>query len=535
MIGMKKRDKVWLTSVLAAALLAGGCTKAGGGEKAGPDQGGSAEPALEIAWFIDGDAGSLLPDKPDDDFVKKTIEQKFNVRLKVQSYPAGADYDNKLTVALASGNSPDMFITSGTLSQKLIQDGLIAKMTPYVSKETMPNYYKYWNTNELEMKSYQVEGDFYRAPLPYKKKLDLAYYIRKDWLDKFSLPVPKTYDEMLEAMRKFSHDDPDGNGKKDTFGFTTNGNGKSLSLSFPQWRKHGLYAGYYVENDEFFDTQTDPRVAKVVDDTLQMIKDGLVDPDWFLNKAEQVTDKAVQGKAGVIYSPDVNFALDSSPSSVQNKSKALNPKADWVPFNPYPDKPFWTENEAGYPFLFSKKTADQNPAKIRKTVEILDWLAGEEGFLLTRYGQSGKHYTKEGSKLTIQKEAYLKDIVQKGNFLTIYDFFSPPSPETFGLTVKDPDQTPRDEQILAFLRSGYKYVPSVGASTTPPPGVNLGEMRTKMSEYHARMLFENKSSANWPKYREEIMIKYKAKDIFEAYASQISEARGKKITFRAAN
>jgi putative aldouronate transport system substrate-binding protein len=532
---MSSKSKLLIATVMTGALLIGGCTKADDAVQPQATDGPSKTPPMELSWFIDGEAGSLLPEKADEDFVKKAIEEKFNVKLKVQSYPAGADYDNKLTVALASGNSPDMFITSGTLSQKLIQDGLIAKMAPFVSKQTMPNYYKYWNTNELEMKSYQVEGDFYRAPLPYKKNLQLAYYIRKDWLDKFSLSVPTTYDQMLAAMRKFTNDDPDGNGKKDTYGFTTNGNGKSLALAFPQWRQNGLYAGYYVENDQFYDTQTDPRVAKVVDDTLKMIEEGLVDPDWFLNKAEQVTDKAVQGKAGIVYSADVNFALDSSPNSVQNKTKALNPKADWVAFNPYPDKPFWTQNEAGYPFLFSKKTADQQPDKIRKTVEILDWLAGEEGFLLTRFGVADKHYTKQGSAITLNKETYLKDVVQKGNFLTIYDFFSPPSPETFNLVIKDPDQTPRDEKILAFIATGYKYVASVGASTTPPAGVNLGEMRNKMSEYHAKMLFEDKSSANWPKYREEIMIKYRAKDIFEAYASQISEARGKKITFNAGN
>src|SRR5690606_30022228 len=145
------------------------------------------------------------------------------------------------------------------------------------------------------------------------------------------------------------------------------------------------------------------------------------------------------------------------------------------------------------------------------------------------------HYTKQGATITLNKEAYLKDIVQNGNFLSIYDFFSPPDPATFKLTIKDPAQTPRDENILKFIETGFKYVPSVGASTTPPAGVNLGEMRNKMSEYHAKMLFEDKSSANWPKYREEIMIKYRAKDIFEAYASQISEARGKKITFNAGN
>ena len=43
-------------------------------------------------------------------------------------------------------------------------------------------------------------------------------WIRKDWLDKLGLDVPKTLDDVVEVARAFKNDDPDGNGVDDTWG-----------------------------------------------------------------------------------------------------------------------------------------------------------------------------------------------------------------------------------------------------------------------------------------------------------------------------
>ena len=42
-------------------------------------------------------------------------------------------------------------------------------------------------------------------------------WIRKDWLDKLGLDVPKTLDDVVEVARAFKNDDPDGNGVDDTW------------------------------------------------------------------------------------------------------------------------------------------------------------------------------------------------------------------------------------------------------------------------------------------------------------------------------
>ncbi|WP_347835768.1 hypothetical protein [Gracilibacillus sp. JCM 18860] len=43
---------------------------------------------------------------------------------------------------------------------------------------------------------------------------------RKDWAENLGLEAPTTTDEFMEMVRAFTEDDPDGNGKDDTFGLT---------------------------------------------------------------------------------------------------------------------------------------------------------------------------------------------------------------------------------------------------------------------------------------------------------------------------
>ena len=47
--------------------------------------------------------------------------------------------------------------------------------------------------------------------------------IRQDWLDSLGLEAPTTIDEFESVIAAFTNEDPDGNGKNDTYGFTFSG------------------------------------------------------------------------------------------------------------------------------------------------------------------------------------------------------------------------------------------------------------------------------------------------------------------------
>ncbi|WP_158560742.1 extracellular solute-binding protein [Paenibacillus contaminans] len=535
---MKTFSKV--TSVLLASslvLAACGSKEEKPSTSPAPSGGASASPGaannkekLTLNWMVIADATYQLP-AADKDFVKKAIESKFNVEMKMTYMPMGADYQTKLNTLIASGDIPDVFYSQGVDSNNYIKDGVARDMTGIVTPAKMPNYFKYWVT-EANLKTYQVQGAFKRAPVPYETDLYRTFYIRQDWLDKLGLKMPTNYDELIEVMKAFTFKDPDGNGKNDTYGFTAAGAGANISMDFPEFLKNGYIGDTYVKDGQFIDVRTDIGMTNVLNDIKKTIDLGVVDPDWFLNKYGQHFDKAAQGKAGIIIGQGKDLAFDNNPAGLQMKSKqAGQTNANWQPFHPWEKTGTWVETIPGNPFLLSSKSSD---AKVQRSIEILDWLAGEEGFLLTRYGQEGVDYKKDGKKIEVNKDNYKANVSDNGNFLEIYGWFTPRKPEVYGFDIIDPNITDRDKKIVEKIRS-YKILPSVGTALTVKEGMDIGALRKQMSVFHTQILFKEKDAAKWPDYRQELMNKYGGKAIFENYAAITATAQGKTVTFKSEN
>ncbi|MFK7691563.1 hypothetical protein [Paenibacillus sp. HJGM_3] len=529
---MKKWFNTTVALTVAAAVLAA-CS--GSGEpQSSPEASASqtgAQEKLKLDWFVMGPVTSTLP-PADKDFIKKTIDAKFNVDLKIDFMANGQDYTNKLNLRISSGEAPDLFMANGVESNKYIQDGVVMDLTNLVTPKTMPNYFKTWVTED-ELKSYQVQNVFKRAPVPYTRTLYTSYYIRKDWLDKLGLKMPETYEDMISVMKAFTENDPDGNGKKDTYGFTDVGNGTSIPRGFPEFYKNGLYGTFLIENDRLIDPGTDIRMGPVLDDLKKTLSMNIVDPDWLLNKTGQQVEKAQQGKVGIVYLGYRTAALDNAADSMQKKTKEVtnNPNVDWQPFHPWAKTGVNTLPLPGNPFLINVKTS---AAKAKKSIEILDWLASAEGFLLTHYGQAGVHYKQTGNKIEPNPDAFKKDITDNGDFLKVYSFFAPNEPHFLNLEYVDPQETDRDRAILAKIRS-YKFTPNIGTSVVTDPTMNLPEMRKQANQVQIKIVTEEKDASNWPKYRQELMTKYEGKKILDSYAAQVSKALNRTITFKSEN
>lgn len=544
----KARTKLFALLLLVLALIVSACTSGGssGGETQQPGSGQQQEtssgsnnesassadgedlPHLELNWFVSSPADAILPEG-DLDFIGKTIEEKFNVTLNIEYLPLGPDFDNRLNLRLASDDVPDLFITTGINSQTYIRDGMAADLDDYINPENTPNYFRW--VSEVELERYSVEGVFQRAPVVFPRQVYRSYYVRKDWIDalnekdpSLNLKVPSNYDEMMAVMRAFTFNDPDGNGVNDTYGFSAVGNGTSVSLDFPDWIHNGLVGSFMIRDNELVDVQSDLAVQHVLQGIKDKMAEGIVDPEWFLLQGTQHVDKAIAGRVGIVAAGQKDFAFDSNPNSIQNRSKAVNPNAEWVPFHPFPENA-WTETLPETPFLFGKNT---EPEKMERMAQIIDWMVSEEGFLLIVYGQEGKHYTRDGNTITITQEhleAYNTDVVQQGNFAAIYQFIYAHNPEfePLGLEVIDERMSDRDREIVATIQS-YKLIPSIGTNVAPPPGFNLADFRRQMREFHVQILFDEPDASNWPKYRERLMTEFGGQEMLDAYTEQIRAA-----------
>jgi putative aldouronate transport system substrate-binding protein len=525
---MKKNALILLTLVLMFSLALSACSSKtnesinNNNEKPQKNVDGTKpEPAqepekkkLKLSFFLYGNNDSILP-KGDDDFVKKTIEEKFNVELNVENI-YGDEHTSKLNLKIASGDIPDLFLENFDRTQELSEQGVLADLTNYVTPEKMPNYFKWVTKKEVEQ--FQFPGVYNRIPRP-SGNFSWAYYIREDWLDKLKLKAPTNYKELTEVMRAFTLNDPDGNNKNDTFGFTAWGGGKRLPWTIPQFKANGHVGTHFVDKDgNLRHRYYDPAIEQITADFRKWTDEGLVDPDYFINNSRKAWGKFTQGKVGMVFSYQGDFAYDSKPDSYYNQLLSAVPSAKVIPIHPFDNiensvTPYMTQ-----PILISSKASEE---KIERIIDILDWMAGPDGHAMIHFGLEGKHHTRDGNKITLNPEVYKKEIIDNGNFLAIYNMITPEdASHEIGIEYIDPRISERDREIKKTIES-FPAAPGLGIQPSTPDNIDeatLGQMRDK---YLVQVLFDDPDTSKWPEYYNDLMNNYGGKELLGSWVEQM--------------
>ncbi len=152
--------------------------------------------------------------------------EKVNVDLQ---WVASTAYNEKVTAAMGAGEYPHMMLVQ-TRNSSVIQNskaGTFWDLTDiftktdakYVTEENPEGYvYPYLaKANKTTNRNISVDGKIYGI---YRSRVigRQGVTIRKDWLDNLGLAMPTTIDEFENVLKQFTENDPDGNGKKDTYG-----------------------------------------------------------------------------------------------------------------------------------------------------------------------------------------------------------------------------------------------------------------------------------------------------------------------------
>ncbi|WP_226003225.1 extracellular solute-binding protein [Paenibacillus sp. BJ-4] len=156
----------------------------------------------------------------------KWAKEKLGIELKNQwvSPSTNNAFETKLRLSLASNaDMPDIISYRGefNLVRELIESGKFVEAGELFDQYASETWKKAVNEDPSVWYPYMQDGKRIGIPiLDYAYNGDPVMWIREDWMKKFSLKAPKTLDDLETIMETFTNRDPDGNGKKDTYGLT---------------------------------------------------------------------------------------------------------------------------------------------------------------------------------------------------------------------------------------------------------------------------------------------------------------------------
>jgi len=384
---MKKILACVLTLALSGGVLVGCADKTQTGEQEFTE--------LNVfSWQLSGLSSN--PDTP----ITRRIKEKLGIVIK----PVAADantWEEKLNALLASGSTPDIFLNYGPVDRNVqfnrwIKDGIVLNLDEYVKDGKYPNLEKAISRFEW-MKDMEMGNNYCIPVATYFDDKDAvvnsAYLIREDWLENLGMSAPESTDELYKVLKAFKENDPDKNGENDTYGLTSNSGIHRFNL---------IYNAFGASLNRFAKEDGKWKPEVISDDMKEAVRflrklyvEQILDPDFVVNTEQQVTEKFVSGKVGLIYSSaGINWYNGyyskfektypgSDPSELIDYMPVMNgtdgKRADGV-------SNFW---------LVSSLNAQMDKSKIEKSLELIDYLMSDEGLELVRWGVEGEEFKKE--------------------------------------------------------------------------------------------------------------------------------------------
>lgn len=150
------------------------------------------------------------------------LKEKLNIDVDILWEADGGEYTNKLSLAIASGEIPDMIWIGNNdynLLKTLVDNDMLEDLTEAYANcagDYMKATHASFEGKNLEPLTF--DGKLIAIPGASLGYAHDVLWIRKDWLDKLGLEEPKTLEDIQNIAREFIAKDPGENGEGNTIG-----------------------------------------------------------------------------------------------------------------------------------------------------------------------------------------------------------------------------------------------------------------------------------------------------------------------------
>jgi putative aldouronate transport system substrate-binding protein len=315
--------------------------------QAAPGPFGKYDPPIEITAVKNLGAGNLLfpqGDSIDNNVWTRYYEEVLGIKLRYTWTTNEQQYAQKVNISITSNDIPDIMVVNNVQLKMMYENGQARDMTTILPEYLAPfTRDVIYQDNGDAIKSATFDGKLYAIPLTgFGLGNAMVLWVRTDWLSKLGLSIPTTPQQFLALADAFTNRDPDGNGRKDTFGLAIykdlfEGGFACLEGFF---NMYGAYPHIWVPSGNNLEFGSVQPAAKTALGVLQdMYSRGLIDPEFGVKDAPKVAEDVMAGRFGLMFGQFWNAAWI-------NSGKVANPTMEWVPVS----IPFSAAGKAQIPF-----------------------------------------------------------------------------------------------------------------------------------------------------------------------------------------
>jgi len=324
---------------------------------------------------------------------RRALEELTGYKIRLE-YILNANYSESINTRLASRNLPGLITVTGNTMPivQAAQWGAFWDITDVY--ELYPNLAQadkgVMSNISIEGRNYGIyrQRDFPRSGMVY----------REDWLAKLGLQVPKTLDDLYNVLRAFTYNDPDGNGRQDTFGMNWTGAYlgpfNNLAVMHGAPNRFGIANGQlrpWFEYDEFFEAMTFSK---------RLYDEGLINRDFAATSTGDWAQAFARGQAGW----HIDCADEASRSAVRLRDNGLMTQAQFdagalvgvtgLLANKKGEYRVWPQNDGHQGYVAISTATAKTREELHYYLDFMNKLNSPEGITLLNWGVEGTDYRK---------------------------------------------------------------------------------------------------------------------------------------------
>ncbi len=416
-----------LIALSVALFLCAGLLFAGGKAETEGDTTGAAEQAqslgpvemykpdhnktYEIEW-LGSHSNSPVPQDAE---TVLYLEGKYNVDFNMW-YVERSKWNEILNVRIAGGDFPDIVtVESPSIMAEYVNQGLITEVPIPVIEEYAPRIYN--NIEKIGQDTgispwvvTKLEGTNYGIPkFNENGKYHMTSVWRNDWLENVGIEkVPETLQEFEDAFYKFVENDPDQNGRDDTYGlscgYRSRGNFTAIFGAF------GYLPRYWelTDDDRIVYGAVQPEMKQALGLLAKWYNDGIINPEFITGENRgghwSISHDFLESKIGYTNTPPYyHIAPPGVYTDIGGKFYRTIPRALGDPDEvlAYGRPPIGPNGESGdvkwdiiiKQMLVFNKDLEESPDKLGKLLYIVDDICADfENYVRVYFGEEGKHY-----------------------------------------------------------------------------------------------------------------------------------------------
>ena len=264
----------------------------------------------------------------------KAYEDELGIKLNYLWTTPQNQYSQKLNVSIVT-QVPDLMWVDAAQLKRMVEDGMIADLTDVYNNYKSDFTDSVMNEDGTALESATFDNKIYGLP-----HIQSGYgsmqvlWLRTDWLEQLNLSEPATMEDVLNIAKAFAKEDPDGNGKDDTYGLGINKGLIGLN-NLPYAVLDGFFNGYHAypsiwltgDDGKLEYGGIQPEIKTALQELQTMYKDGIIDLEFGVKDATKVSEDVNSGKVGMFFGQFWN-----SGSGWLQDGKVGNPDSEWKAF-----------------------------------------------------------------------------------------------------------------------------------------------------------------------------------------------------------